>query len=494
MHVTGPIPVTATSQPFGASMVEGTHAAAMLEEYDYVEEEYFASGTCNVYGPGVKVETVKTGEAFASIKPFSQVMRSGVPYRTRILVIRPRDLAKFSGNVHAIAFHNVGAGSSVERHILRNGDAWMGIEASNGTKFGPQETLSGGVAQLHKFDMARYGELSLPGGLPEDWPDLTPGNLGRIATTLNFADQNSYPMAVFLQEIHRGYAQGPDLLSQLAHLLKEGSPSGPLRGAKVRRTFNSGASGGTTLLTPYIQHHHDRAMLPDGRPPFDGYLVMVGNQPSNRPKKAVLVFLNSEAEAAGAALPLPKNTDEPRFRYYELPSTGHGMSTPAEQLSDTERATQAGKMAAVLPAGIVGLTDRGQSNEYEVYDKVNAPIIWGIWANMYAWLETGVPMPVAPPITRDASAPDGLARDEHGNAKGGIRTPWVEVPEARYVARISAQNPLTAGMKRFDAAKIDALYGSREGYVERCRAAVDAMVPGRWIQARDTALMKQSCK
>ena len=37
-------------------------------------------------------------------------------------------------------------------------------------------------------------------------------------------------------------------------------------------------------------------------------------------------------------------------------------------------------------------------------------------------------------------------RDEHGNAKGGIRTPWVEVPEARYVSRISVQNPMTAGM------------------------------------------------
>ena len=294
MQVSGPIPVTSTSKPYGTAMVEGTSANALLKEYDYVEEEYFASGTCNVYGPGINNGSIKSGATFESARALSKVMRSGEPYRTRILVVRPRDLAKFSGNVHAIAFHNLGAGSSVERHILRNGDVWMGIEASNGTKFGPQETLSGGVAQLQKFDKTRYASLSLPGGRPEDWPDLTPGNLGRTAAELNFGQQDSYPMSVFLQEIHRGYAQGPDLLSQLAWLLKEGQESSPLRGAKVRRTFSSGASGGTTLLTPYIEFHHDRAMLPDGRPPFDGYLVMVGREPPNRPKKAVMVFLNSE--------------------------------------------------------------------------------------------------------------------------------------------------------------------------------------------------------
>src|SRR5262249_40046915 len=155
--------------------------------------------------------------------------------------------------------------SSVEEHLLRNGDVWIGIEASNGTRFGPKEILSGGVAHLLKFDNARYGTLSLPGGQDGDWPDLTPGNLGRIAKDLNFGVQDSYAMAVFQQEIHRGYAQGPDLLSQLARTLKEGGKGSPLAGAKVRHTFSYGASGGTTLLTPYIQYHHDKGMLPDGR-------------------------------------------------------------------------------------------------------------------------------------------------------------------------------------------------------------------------------------
>ena len=245
-------------------------------------------------------------------------------------------------------------------------------------------------------------------------------------------------MSVFLQEIHRGYAQGPDLLSQLARVLKEGGPGSPLVGAKVRRTFSYGASGGTTLLMPYIQYHHDKAMLPDGRPPFDGYLVMVGQQPSNRPKGAVMVFLNDESGAFTRRVP-PPNSDKPRFRYYEIPATGHSISAPVETASATHSSVERSATEEVLPSGIGGLTARGTQTEYEAYDKINAPIIWGIWANMYAWIEKGRSMPVAPPIERDPSAPDGLGlgRDEHGNAKGGIRTPWVEVPEARYVARIS---------------------------------------------------------
>jgi hypothetical protein len=151
-------------------------------------------------------------------------------------------------------------------------------------------------------------------------------------------------------------------------------------------------------------------------------------------------------------------------------------------------------MGAVVPAGVAGLSDRGGPTDLQPYDKINAPIVWGVWANLYAWLDKGTPMPSAPPIQRDPAAPDGIARDEYGNARGGLRTPWVDVPDARYVARISAKNPLSGGMRRFDEAQMRALYGSREAYVERCRTRVDAMVSQRWIQAVDAPLMKSSCK
>ena len=55
--------------------------------------------------------------------------------------------------------------------------------------------------------------------------------------------------------------------------------------------------------------------------------------------------------------------------------------------------------------------------------------------HLIEWITKGTPPPHAPPIAvdRDASN-DGshLALDEYGNAKGGIRNVWVDVPIATY--------------------------------------------------------------
>jgi hypothetical protein len=97
-------------------------------------------------------------------------------------------------------------------------------------------------------------------------------------------------------------------------------------------------------------------------------------------------------------------------------------------------------------------------------------------------------MPRAPRITRDPEAPDGIARDEHGNALGGLRTPWVDVPDARYVARISPDNPLSAGLRRFTDAEMQARYGSRDEYERRVRASLDEMVGDRFLLPEDVEI------
>ena len=142
-----------------------------------------------------------------------------------------------------------------------------------------------------------------------------------------------------------------------------------------------------------------------------------------------------------------------------------------------------------LPPGVQGLTERDASDEYESYDKVNAPILWALWEAMYRWVDEGVPMPRAEPLVRDPNKPDGVARDTHGNALGGLRTPRVDVPDARYVARISRGNPLTPGMKRFSEVQMRSLYGSREQHERQVRAKLDDMVRNRWVPPQDAPLM-----
>jgi Alpha/beta hydrolase domain len=494
--IVGPIPVSDGNTPFATTMTPGSYTAALMKEFDYIEEEYFLFGYANIYGPGVHPgEGASSGGAslqVQALKPLAGVVQPGMPYATRVLLARPRDNAKFSGRVHAYTFHNIATQLPIERNLLRQGDVVLGLEGCSGTRFGPLEIPSGGIAQLHKFNLNRYRDLHFSDADPLAWPDLKPGKLAQAFGVLKFGSVDA-SHEVFLQELFRSYAQAPDIMSQLAHAMKSNNPAFPFEG-KVKRLFSFGASGGSTILQTYINYHHDAGMMSDARPPFDGYLVMVGLHPDVRPKGAVLAILDSEAEvveAIRAQRKEPPDTDNPRFRYYQIPGTGHMVSAPLPESIAARRSEAARSAASVVPEGIAGLSDTGEVPAgLTHYNKINQPIVWSLWSNMYAWIEKDIPMPKAPRMQLDPKAPDGVARDANGNALGGLRTPWVDIPDATYIARISQKDPLRAGMRLFSEEKMKSLYGSREHYVQLVNEKIDQLVKDRWIMAEDAVLMR----
>jgi len=491
--IVGPIPVSKDNLPYGTALQPGSYSARLMKEFDYVEEEYFLFGYANIYGPGVKGLDVESDvAAVEKMKPLGGLVQEKMPYSTRLLMVRPRKNAKFSGRVHAYTFHNLIAQVTVERNLLRQGDAVLGLEGCSGTRFGPLEIPSGGIAHLHKVNLNRYRDLHFSYSDPLAWPNLKPGRLAEAFKTMDFGSTNT-SSGVFLQEISRSYAQAPDVITQLAHALKSNNPAFPFNG-NVKRLFSFGASGGTTILQPYIDLHHNAGMMPDGESPFDGYLVMVGRLPEIRPKGAVLVYLESENEfitTMRTGKHYPPDTNDPPFRIYQIPGAGHTISAPLPEVTAAQAGTELRNADKIVPEGIVGLTDRGETPQGVIsYNKINAPIIWGLWHNMYAWIEQGVPMPTAPRLQRDPKAPDGVARDSHGNALGGLRTPWVEVPDAIYLAKFSEKNPLRAGMRPFNDEKMKALYGSRERYLQLVNEKIDRMAKSRWIMPEDADLMR----
>ena len=484
MTFSGPIPTGPGSVPWGSAM-DGGAREAVVRHYKYVEEEYFVSGAAGVYGPGGETRHlpgVSHLEFAAQLKPLARLMRDTVPFATRAAMLRPADMGKFSGVVHLIPWHNLDATTYVEKNLLRAGDIWIGLEVCGGTRFGVEEKPSGGVANLLSFNPERYGKLSLPSGDPADWPDLQPGRLGEAFRTIDFgkpdADHN-----IFRQEISRSYAQGPDLLTQAADLLRRGGPESPLGGHEVRRIFTAGRSGQSTILQPYVQFHHEAAQARLGLVPFDAYMIRVGAMPTNRPAGSVLVLVQSEAEAKGIAaaeLAALDDTDDPMFRYYEIAGVGHGI---------TARPNVSGTIGQVVPKGVQGISDVAGASEFEPYDKISLPVVWGMWRNISDWLDKGIPMPRAPRIARDFAAPGNLARDRFGNAVGGIRLPWMDAPDARYVGVISAKNPLEGGMKRFGEAEMRRLYGGDKAWKTRLRSHLRRMARERWIAAEDIELM-----
>jgi hypothetical protein len=232
--VAGPIPVTPASSPFLAS----DHDAEPIDlgQYGYTEQEYFVSGRANVYSwPDLKTLTVDT---------------SG-PYTTRILIRRPPDPARFSGNVrieplNPTAYHDLDAEWEIAHDgFMRNGDAYVGITVKPVT-----------ITALKKFDPARYGRLSMANPRPSE-QRCTPSS---PASEKDGEDGLAW-----------------DIISQVGRLMKSDVPENPLRDLHIRNSDLTGWSQSGSYDVTYLNAISRHATMPDGKLIFDGYLPGAGS-------------------------------------------------------------------------------------------------------------------------------------------------------------------------------------------------------------------------
>ena len=178
-HVTGPLPVTATSYPFGAA--DHTLVPEDLSKVGYVEEEYLVSGKANVYTwPGPGPAAVRTPDA---------------PYTTRILVRRPAKASRFSGNVVVEMLNpsnlfdlNIGW-ALAHRQMVRNGDAWVGITDK------PID-----VVALKNFDPARYALAVVREPAGARRPGQLPNPVSSVdSTTASRATEDGLALDIYSQ-------------------------------------------------------------------------------------------------------------------------------------------------------------------------------------------------------------------------------------------------------------------------------------------------------
>jgi hypothetical protein len=145
--VTGPIPVTSPpGDPNHGYPFMSTDAD--LRKYGYVEEEYFLSGTASRY----TTPDQATGE----------VISSGHPYRTRLVVRRPAQPRKSNGTA-VVEWYNVTNNFDVEvmwnrswEHLLASGYTWVGVSA--------QRNGVNSATGLRAWSPSRYGTLDLTAG------------------------------------------------------------------------------------------------------------------------------------------------------------------------------------------------------------------------------------------------------------------------------------------------------------------------------------------
>ncbi len=221
--LTGPIPVTADSFPFLAA--NRTLQPIDLQKAGYVEEEFIVSGAANVYdwAPDGSL-TVKTPDA---------------PYATRILVRRPKDPSRFSGQavvelLNPARRFDWGMMSGYLRDsLIERGDAWVGI------------TMPASAKALQKFNPTRYAALSFANPNPSE--ACAAGRGGAAPATSDQEDGLRW-----------------DMISQVGVALKSKT------GLNASALFMTAQGADIQTYLAAIQRH---AKLASGKPVYDGFLI-----------------------------------------------------------------------------------------------------------------------------------------------------------------------------------------------------------------------------
>ena len=118
------------------------------------------------------------------------------------------------------------------------------------------------------------------------------------------------------------------------------------------------------------------------------------------------------------------------------------------------------------------------------------------FAALDQWARKGTPAPRAPRIElKDAGTPQAsVVTDKLGHGLGGVRTPFIDVPDAIYST--SSPGPGTCRemghRDLLDASKVTELYGSRKSYASRFSETVDRLAKERWLTEGDAKRLKQS--
>ncbi|MBS1849073.1 MAG: hypothetical protein JST73_12425 [Actinobacteria bacterium] len=361
---------------------------------------------------------------------------TNAPYETRILVHRPTDPAKFNGTV-VLEWLNVSAGFETapdflftQRELLRAGYAWVGVSAQKG---GIDPAASGGVLgiePLKGMNPKRYAPLHHPG------------------------DQYSY-----------------DIFTQASAAVRARGARSPLGGLPVRRVIADGESQSAFRMVDYID-----AVQPLTHA-FDGFLVhsrwALGTplNPDQTPPGDAII----RTDQSVPVLQVQSETDVPKYLTARQRDTAHVRTWEIAGTSHVDANVLANAMGCTSPV----------NSGPEVYVMDAALSALNTWMGNSA----DVP-PTAPRI--EVAADGSIERDADGNAKGGIRTPQLDVP----IATLSGEGgtgpdfcKIAGTTKPFSGAKAVSLYGSKDAYMTKFDAAMaDAIHKGFLLQADATAM------
>jgi hypothetical protein len=411
-----------------------------LDAAGYVETEVAATGVATSFAPD--------GELTADGR-WSVVPDATAGFTTRVLVRRPADPAAFNGTV-VVEWFNVTVGMDTGAHfsvagdeIVRGGYAYVGVSAQAVGVVGGQAAIAmegmPAPVGLRGTDPERYGSLEHPG------------------------DAFSY-----------------DIYSQIGRSLR--GPDSPLGDLVPERLIAAGQSQSAFRMVTYVNAVHPIARV------YDGFFIHSRGRASARlgdggevgdALAGPPVHIRTDGttpvliiEAEGDLVPAfnyaqARQADDDHIRLWEMAGTAHA-----------DRYTVGAEMADLIPSPAP--INAGPAHV----------LLASALRQLTRWVADGTPPPIAPRIE---IADDGsVVRDEHGIARGGIRTAQVEVPAATLSGDPIGDEimfQLFGSTTWFEPSRLRGLYGDRESYLAAFDAALDRSIADGWVLPDDRAEM-----
>jgi hypothetical protein len=426
--LTGPITTGHVVEPLSPQPVD-------LAANGYVEQEFFASGTAATFKAG----------AMPSDGRWSITPTTTASYKTRILVRRPSDPARFNGIV-VVEWLNVSAGESapdweyLSPTLMRDGYAYVGVSAqalgvSGGTSLLGEAAGNGLVGA----EPARYGTLHHPG------------------------DQ---------------YAL--DIFAQVGKALRTPHVTA-LGGLKPKHIVATGESQSAFFMTTFADAVQPRTKTFDGifihsRGGSGASLsgVALGSPVPNglriRTDLSVPVFMfETQTDLITLGYAAARQADTSKIRTWEVAGTSHAdayLVGAASSVLGCTTAVNDGPQHFVEEAAFTAFTK---------------------------WVVDGRQPPSPPPFRLASMHPATLALDGHGNVVGGVRTPAVDVP----ISTLSGAAPpgasiicsLFGSSIPFSQAELVSLYHSKSGYLAAYTSNLNRAVAQGFILSADRAAL-----
>ena len=404
----------------------------------YTEAEYLLAGVASTYsGPA-------TGPATA--------VSAGHPYVTRVLVRYPSDRSRFSGRVVVEPFNTSGGADldvvwqQVGSVLQDEGDAWIGVTVR-----------SSAATELKKFDPSRYTDVDIPVNDLE-W----------------------------------------DILRQVGALVKQGSSQTPLPGLVVRREYLAGYSQSGIDVATFAMAFRASTRMPDGAAVFDGYLpaahsgsltpLQSGTASVPRfeskpmaPVDVPVVDIETQSDVEGFAAALSATTT------YTSPGEASVRRADSDQPGDLYRLYEIA--GAPHASAIPGC--QGPASTFPTDDFVRAAMV-----QLMGWAEKGMVPPKADRIELATLAVVSVSKDDqYGNALGGVRSPFLDDPLARYEVHSSpgALCQLASRETPLSPQVLDHLYGGVTDYLNVFTRSLDDAIAAGFLLSRDrSAIVAQA--